>query len=65
MSYKIVRFYANPKIEAEILETGLSLEEAQERCSDPEGSSRKCEGAEGILRTAQYGHWFEAFVEED
>lgn len=64
MSYKIIRFYADKKIEAEVIETGLSLEEVQERCSDPEASSRRCESAEGILRMAQCGPWFEGWVEE-
>jgi len=38
-TYKIVRFYA-PHLhkEKEVIKTGLTLEEAQEHCSDPETS---------------------------
>lgn len=64
MSYKIIRFYENKKIEAEVIETGLSLEEVQERCTDPESSSKTCESAEGILRTGRCGPWFEGWTEE-
>lgn len=64
MSYKIIRFYANPKIDNEVIATGLSLEEAQEHCNDPETSSRECEGLEGVLRTSRYGAWFEGYTEE-
>lgn len=64
MSYKIIRFYADKKLEDEVIETGLSLEEVKERCSDPEASSRKCESVEGIHRTNRCGAWFEGWVEE-
>lgn len=64
MSYKIIRFYADRKIPAEVIETGLSLEEVQDHCSDPESSSKTCEGVEGVLRTSRHGAWFEGWTEE-
>ena len=38
-SYKIIRFYADNR-ERRTGQTGLTLEEAQEHCRDPETSSR-------------------------
>ena len=41
-TYKIVRKFF--KGEDEVIETGLTLEEAQEHCQDPETSSKTCTG---------------------
>lgn len=53
MSYRIVRFYANPNKSSENVRgmCGLSLEEAQEHCNDPETSSRTCTNSTGKTRT--------------
>jgi len=58
MTYKIVRHYADHRARRTI-ETGLTLEDAQEHCNDPETSSRTCtdENAEG-------GDWFDGYTEE-
>jgi hypothetical protein len=62
--YHIVRRFADPNHPDEVIETGLSLEQAKEHCSDPDASSRTCSAQEGLLRTARYGPWFDSFEEE-
>lgn len=62
MSYMIKRFYQNH--ESEVVATGLSLEAAQERCGDPETSSRTATGDEAEARTAEFGAWFEGYEEQ-
>jgi hypothetical protein len=62
-TYCIVRFYqqGHPR---QIIAEGLTLEEAQEHCNDPETSSRTCTSAEGLAHTAEYGAWFDGYTEE-
>ena len=61
-TYKIVRFFQNhPK---EIIDTGLTLEQVQKHCSDPESSSKKCTSIEGQARTADCGDWFDGWYKE-
>ena len=62
-TYKIVRVYFNdhPK---ETIVRGLTLEQAQRHCNDPETSSKTCTTPEGKRRTLQYGQWFDAYYEE-
>jgi hypothetical protein len=62
MSYKIVRFYHHgPK---RTLKTGLTLEQAQAHCNDPETSSTTCIKAAGKRRTREHGTWFDGYYEE-
>ena len=50
-TYEIVRFYAPHRSEAnEVQLSGLTLEEAQEHCSDPE--------------TSEEGEWFDGYRTE-
>lgn len=62
-TYKVVRFYQgdHPR---EVVETGLTLEEAQAHCKDPDSSSRTCTSKSGNARTRKFGDWFEGFEEE-
>lgn len=61
-TYKIVRkFFKYP---GETIKEGLTLEEAQEHCSDPETSSRTCTDKENVLLTEEKGPWFDAYYEE-
>ena len=53
-------FNSNRKI---ILKTGLTLEQAQEHCNDPETSSTTCTKPEGRRRTRRYGRWFDQYTE--
>jgi len=64
MSYKIVRFYQDPSKSNRTVQTGLTLEEAQEHCNDPETSSRTCTKPHLVARTRQHGPWFEGYTEE-
>jgi len=64
-TYKIIRtFYSHDNKEIEEIESGLTLEEAQDHCHDSETSSRTCTEAEGLIRTAKYGPWFDGYTEE-
>ena len=62
MSYSIVRMYQEH--DNEVIETDLTLDEAQAHCSDDETSSRTCEDEEGLARTALMGAWFDGYEEE-
>lgn len=61
--YKIVRHYANKATPARTIKTGLTLEEAQAHCKDPETSSSTCKGKEGRRRTKRLGDWFDSYTE--
>lgn len=62
-TYKIVRLYQSgaPK---RTIRTGLTLEEAQAHCQDPETSSSTCKGPVGKARTRKMGPWFDSYSEE-
>lgn len=62
--YSIVRFYQASTRERDVVRTGLTLEEAQEHCADPETSSSTCEGEDGLARTAAEGQWFDGYTSE-
>jgi len=64
MSYAIKRMYQDDHA-PEIVERGLTLEEAKEWCSDHETSSRTCTSAEGIARTEAKGAWFDGYVDDN
>lgn len=63
-TYKVRRFYANPEYASETVETGLTLEQAQAHCQDPETSSSTATSAEALERTRRYGAWFDGYDEE-
>jgi hypothetical protein len=57
-TYEIVRFFENGQ-EQEIIETGLSLDDAKEHCSDPATSSSTS------THSNPYGtEWFDGFRSE-
>jgi hypothetical protein len=60
-TYKIIRHFPHG---TEEIKTGLSLEEAQEHCQDPETSSRTCTTGEGLMMLSKYGFWFDGYTEE-
>lgn len=61
--YKIVRMYFegwNDKI----IKRGLTLEEAQAWCRDPETSSSTCKTKKAKAIFAKYGEWFDGYSED-
>jgi len=67
MSYRVVRFYRDaPRgSKRRVIKRGLTLEEAQAHCSDPETSSRTCTRSAGKRRTRTVGAWFDGYEECD
>lgn len=64
-TYKVVRFYYNaPQGVKRVIKTGLTLQQAQEHCKDPESSWKTCKKATGVARTKAYGPWFDGWTEE-
>ena len=61
--YKIIRFYYNTNISKRTIQTGLTLEEAQGHCNDPETSSSTAIGAKAARITRRNGQWFDGYTE--
>lgn len=59
--YKVVRMYQRAAIRKRIIATGLTLEEAQAHCHDPETSSSTCTKSAGKARTRRLGPWFDGY----
>lgn len=64
-TYKIMRMYQQADEPSHVVATGLTLEEAQAHCRDPETSSRTCTDSEGVQRTKVRGPWFDCCTKED
>lgn len=62
-TYKIVRHYQQDH-ESEVIVRGLTLEQAQAHCNDPETSSRTASEPAGLERTERMGAWFDGYTEE-
>ena len=63
-TYKIIRKYMSDLVEDEELQGDLTLQQAQQHCSDPETSSRTCTSQEGTERTEKFGPWYDTFYNE-
>ncbi len=63
-TYNIKRMYQAPSKTGRIIERGLSLEQAQAHCRDPETSSRTCQYAAGRRRTERFGAWFDGYEKD-
>jgi len=61
-TYKIVRHYMNKS--NRVVARGLTLEEAQRHCNDPETSSHTATSAAARKRTRAYGPWFDGYYKE-
>jgi hypothetical protein len=61
-TYRIIRFFRDG--DNEVIEGGLTREEAEEHCRDPESSSRTCTKDWGRRLLAARGAWFDGFAEE-
>ena len=64
-TYRIVRMYQNPSVVSEWIDTGLTLEEAQAHCKDPEASSKTATDPRLKTLTAVFGEWFDGYEEEE
>ena len=62
-TYKIVRHFFNTNRKRTI-DTGLTLEQAQAHCSNPETSSSTATGAAAKARTRKHGPWFDGYSKE-
>lgn len=62
MTYRTVRYYQNRP--SAILAVDLTLEQAQEHCSNPETSSTTCETKEMKAHTDLHGPWFDGYEKE-
>lgn len=63
-TYKIIRMYFDEYRGNRVIRRGLTLEEAQAHCRDPETSSKTATGYEGRKRTERLGPWFDGYEEE-
>jgi hypothetical protein len=63
MSYKIVRFYRDDDSRRRVIKRGLTLEEAQAHCQDPETSSSTATSYPARRRTECFGPWFDGYEE--
>lgn len=63
-TYRITRFYFNDDYVTEIVDKGLSLEQAQAHCNDPQSDSSSATDAEGVARTEERGPWFDGYTRE-
>lgn len=63
-TYRTIRMFFND-YDTEVIEEGLTLEEAQAHCHDPETSSSTATGEEEVALTQERGPWFDGYEEED
>ena len=59
--YDIVRQYQDPNKRSRVILRGLTLQEAQAHCSNPETSSRTCTSSKSKAITRRNGQWFDAY----
>ena len=62
--YQIVRMYQHPDKPSRVVRSGLTLEQAQEHCRDPETSSSTATSSVATHRTATSGPWFDGYQED-
>lgn len=63
-TYKIVRFYEAKDRPERTIQRGLTLEEVQRHCDDPESSSATATGKAARARTRRVGPWFDGWRKE-
>lgn len=61
--YKIVRMYQREGKRSRTIKTGLTLEQAQAHCSDPETSSKTATSYKARKYTERHGAWFDGYDE--
>jgi hypothetical protein len=60
-TYKIVRFFRHSK---RTIQTGLTLEQVQAHCEDPESSYTTAKSPAAKRRTREQGAWFDGYYQE-
>lgn len=63
-TYRIVRMFFEDKYPNRVIRTGLTLEQAQAHCKDPNTSSRTATDQAGVALTQRVGPWFDGYEEE-
>ncbi len=61
--YKVVRMYRDRPHRNRTVRSGLTLEQAQAHCRDPETNSSTCTNYAGRRRTRQFGPWYDGYEE--
>jgi hypothetical protein len=64
VNYRIVRMYFRNDIPRRTIRTGLTLEQAQAHCQNPQTSSSTCTSKVGRARTRRLGAWFDGYQED-
>ena len=59
--YSIVRMFENVSCKNRIIKRGLTLEEAQAHCRDPETSSSTATSRKAVAETERMGRWFDGY----
>jgi hypothetical protein len=62
--YKIIRFFRDDSSKNRTIKTGLTLQEAQAHCKDPETSSSTAKSRASQKITDSHGPWFDGYEEE-
>jgi len=63
-TYKIVRCYMNGGHQFRTVKRGLTLEQAQAHCRNPETSSKTATSAAARRRTKTRGPWFDGYEDD-
>lgn len=66
-TYKITRMFQRDSVDGRIkrtIKTGLTLEEAQAHCHNPETSSSTAKLPKQVAYTRRHGPWFDGYNEE-
>lgn len=63
-TYTIHRNYFHDEHPMEVVVRGLTLEQAQAHCNDPETSSRTATEPAGVERTERMGPWFDGYSQD-
>jgi len=64
--YNVIRFYRDARStphrpRRRTITRGVTLEQAQRHCQDPQTSSSTCTNASGKARTRRLGPWFDGY----
>jgi len=64
-TYKIVRMFQRDGVSNRVIKRGLTLDEAQAHCRDPQTSSRTATTRDAVRRTQRLGPWFDGYEQEN